>query len=439
VFRKVKLKMSGDKHLNELIKGGAASFLVKITGMLISYFVLLYITNNFGAEAFGNYTIAVTVLSIATLLPKFGMGSSLVRIVGELYTNNKLATIRSVVNRSIVFCLVISVIVSGVLFYTAQDIANYMNQPQAVLSIRWMSMAITPAAILAILAATFQAMRKVVEFSLLTSVLVPLLFLLGMIISFEKLDVIPVYVYAVYSSLVVGCIVYKFSFSATGEYTLTVYPFKRIIQISFPMLLSGSIFLIMSWTDILMLMYFKGEEAVGIYSAAQRMAAITSISLVAINSISTPKYIQLYTTRNFEGLASIAKQSARFIFFASAPLLLIFLLFPKFILGFFGDEFIVGYVVLILLTIAQFVNSISGSVGCILQMTDNQDTFKNIILLAAIINVILNYFLIPLYGINGAAFSSMISIIFWNVTMVFYVKIKLGFYTIYFPFLANLR
>lgn len=439
MLQKIKLKMSEDKHLKELVQGSTSSFLVKTAGMLMSYFVVLYITNNFGAEAFGAYTIGITILSIATLLPKFGMENSLVRIVGELYTNNKLAIIRSVISRSIIFCLIVSVIVSGILFYTAQDVASFINQPQATLSIKWISMAIIPAAILAILAAILQAMRKVVGFSLLSSVLVPSLFLIGMSLSIEKSDVIPIYVYAVYVSLILGYIAFKISLPTKGKDKLPAYPFKRIIQISFPMLLSGSLVLIMSWTDILMLTYFKGEEAVGIYSAAQRIAAITSIGLVAINAISAPKYIQFYANRDFKGLESIAKQSTRLIFFASVPLLLIFILFPKFILGFLGDEFIVGYIVLILLTVAQFVNSISGSVGYILQMTDNQTIFQNIILVAAIINVILNYFLIPLYGINGAAFASMVSLIFWNVTMIFYIKSKLGFYTIYLPFTNKIK
>ncbi len=51
-------------------------------------------------------------------------------------------------------------------------------------------------------------------------------------------------------------------------------------------------------------------------------------------------------------------------------------------------------------------------------MADNQKTFQNVILVAALLNVGLNYLLIPKYGINGAAFVSMVSMIFWNITLV---------------------
>ncbi len=439
MLSKLKLKINQDVHFGELLKGSMSSFAVKILGMLIGYFVVLYITNNFGAEVFGKYTIVITILSIAAILPKFGMENSLVRIAGELFTINKLATMFGVFRRAIIFSLVLSLLVSSILFYSSHHIANAIHEPDMVNSIKWVSFAIAPTAMLAVLAAALQAMRRTVSFSLLTSVTLPFLFLVALNALGVEWGVIPIYVCSLYVSLIIGYAVFKFSLPPKINNQIISYPLKEITKISFPMLLSGSFALIMTWTDILMLTYFKGGEAVGIYSVAQRIAVITSISLVAINAIAAPKFIQFYANGDYSGLEKIAKQSTRLIFFASAPLLIIFVLCPKFILGFFGDEFVAGYVVLIWLTIGQFVNSISGSVGYILQMTDNQTTFQNIILTAALINVILNYFFIPLYGINGAAFASMFSLIFWNITMVFYIKSKLGFYTIYLPFMANGR
>ena len=46
-------------------------------------------------------------------------------------------------------------------------------------------------------------------------------------------------------------------------------------------------------------------------------------------------------------------------------------------------------------------------------------------------------FLIPIYGINGAAFASFASLLFWNIVMVIVVKKKFGFYSFYFPILTK--
>ena len=61
----------------------------------------------------------------------------------------------------------------------------------------------------------------------------------------------------------------------------------------------------------------------------------------------------------------------------------------------------------------------------------------NILFVGAVINVILNYNLIPKYGINGAAFASVASLSFWNLSMVYMVKRKFGFSTIYIPFISK--
>ena len=89
------------------------------------------------------------------------------------------------------------------------------------------------------------------------------------------------------------------------------------------------------------------------------------------------------------------------------------------------------------------MSSFSGSVGNILQMTGNQNVYARILLFGAVLNIGLNLLLIPetsplseftIKGINGAAVASMSSLIIWNLSMVFVVKKKFGFYTFYNPF-----
>ena len=91
----------------------------------------------------------------------------------------------------------------------------------------------------------------------------------------------------------------------------------------------------------------------------------------------------------------------------------------------------------------MLISAFSGSVGNLLQMTGKQFVFMKILIVGAIINIGLNYLLIPadnpfselgISGINGAAVASMCSIIFWNLSMVLVVKKQFGFLTVYIPF-----
>ena len=59
--------------------------------------------------------------------------------------------------------------------------------------------------------------------------------------------------------------------------------------------------------------------------------------------------------------------------------------------------------------------------------------------MGAIINIVANYLLIPIYGILGAAISTGFSIVFWNLIMVYYVHREFVFLTIYIPFYQKLK
>ena len=102
---------------------------------------------------------------------------------------------------------------------------------------------------------------------------------------------------------------------------------------------------------------------------------------------------------------------------------------PKFLLGLFGEDFSNGYIALIILCIGQFFNGFCGSVGYIMQLTGNERKFQQIVMTALFVNVLLNLFLIPYYGINGAAASSAISLILWNFLSMIYIKKNLNIST----------
>jgi O-antigen/teichoic acid export membrane protein len=95
----------------------------------------------------------------------------------------------------------------------------------------------------------------------------------------------------------------------------------------------------------------------------------------------------------------------------------------------FGSSFAAGRTTLILITIGALFNAMAGNVDQILNMTNNQKSVKNIFILGFLLNVILNLFLIPKYGIEGAATSSLITNIVVNIVFVIIIKKKLGFLT----------
>jgi O-antigen/teichoic acid export membrane protein len=226
-------------------------------------------------------------------------------------------------------------------------------------------------------------------------------------------------------------------------------PIKSILLLSFPLMFAQSGQLIMAWADRLMLggmtydmlLGMTSSYYVGIYDFAFKLSMFVNIALTAVSSINAPKFAELYAMKDFERLEKVVHQSTKLIFWTTIPLLLVFFSFSTQVFSVFGSEFDSkeGIFCFIILCSARIVSAFTGPAATLLQMTGRQVIFMKVLFFAAIINIGLNYYLIPIYGIEGAAISSVFSIIFWNLTMVYYVKKEFGFTTIYIPFLSKFK
>lgn len=429
----------------DLIKRISANFLIKIIGILLVFINLGLITEFHGLHALGTFTLGVTIVEIARILSKFGMETSVLRLINE-YDIKETREINTIILKVISICFVIGLLVSIALYYLAPQFFRLMQNESLLDYIQILSLVIIPFSFIFLFSSILQALDFTIEMMFLKTVLLQLLFIVLLLINNflnYELNVLEVYCITILLGFIISSTLFVMKLYQKGIF-LNVFDsknksisYKRIIRISFPMLLATSIFLIMGWTDILMLGYFEDDDTVGVFNASMKLATLSGISLIAVNSVVTHRFASLYVAKNLHKLKSLVQRSTKFIFYLSTPFFIIFLLLPKTLLNFWRPEFVIGSKVLIVLVIGKFFNALCGSVGFLMQMTNQQKLHQNIIILAAILNVFLNYFLIPIYSIVGAAIASTISLLFWNFLMVFSVKRNLGFWTFYLPFNKN--
>ncbi len=193
------------------------------------------------------------------------------------------------------------------------------------------------------------------------------------------------------------------------------------------MLLSGSMFLIMSWTDVLLLGYYLNETQVAIYNIAFKISALVTVVLYAINAIASPQFASLFALDKQEELRRLALQIAKLNFFLTIPATVGIFASLGFYSYLFGEEFIAGQFCLIILCVGQFFSAICGSVLTLLNMAGKEKTVRNIVGGTALLNLGLNAVLIQLYGIEGAALATSISLVVWNLLGVMAVKKYFGF------------
>ena len=435
------LKALEDKDFSELFKKGGISLFLRIGGQLMGFLMSFVVAHYFGAKGLGNYVLAIVVLRIFTLVSKLGLDTFSIRFIASFAKQGKWKSIQLFRKKIITIVSITSLISSVVMFIFSFEIANLVNTRLEYIELS--SFFVLPMVFFMLHYQSLRGLKRIAEFSFFYRMSQATFSIAGLFLisQFIQSDRIPIYAYLT-SLCTVSLLSYvsyyywfskKCNFDSSEE--IEDLPLKKMLKISLPLMFAQSVQFIMAWTDKLMLGNMLGPESVAIYEVAFRFSMGVSITLMAINSIASPKFAEKFSNNDISGMGKVAMQSAKLIFWTTIPLASILLIFPKFFMGIYGSEFLIGVEVLRWLIIGRVVNALSGSVGNLMQMTGQQNIYMKILIAGSSINVTLTYILIPIYGIKGAAFASVCSLSFWNLTMVYMVKKKFGFSTFYIPFI----
>ncbi len=418
------------KNNNEILKGGATTFIGRIIGLGLGYLFILWIARVYGKEVVGMFSLAFTILQIGSIISRVGLDIALMKLVAEKAvtgSRKEILKIYLLINK---IALPSSIISALLLFYFADDLANKIfNNSEMVVILKFSAIGVLPLTIFSIHREGIRGFKKIGLYSLQQNIL-PFglsLILFGILIKGEFSITIPFEAY-VYSQVILCFGSIAVWFSCFSKYAFTnnaesheEFKALELLKLSVPLMLASSLSLLMSWVDILMLGIYASESEVGIYSVAAKIAALLTLPLYAVNSIAAPKFAQYWKLHEKDKLVRVVKESSRLIFFSSVPIFIVILVAPEFFLGLFGEDFKSGALALMILLFGQMTNAYCGSVGNFLQMTGKQKIFQYILLFSVAINILLNALLIPIYGMTGAAIASAISMIIWNAIAVVYI------------------
>lgn len=421
VVARIKLKLHEDKHFAELIKGSGIAFVLKIAGTISGYVFTLLITRTLGAEAWGIFALSLVVLQMASVIGRLGMDTALLRFTAEYTAKGEINTLKEIYKKVLNLAVLFSILVAISVCFLSPVLADKIfHKPYLTGYFRVISFIISPFVLLCINSESIRGLRKIKEYMLLQqtgiSVIAVILFLIGLV--FIKSRFLPIVSYGISILILATISIYLWrkylicflkTFKTSSQSTISKTSktsYKSILSVSIPMLLSSSLVLIMGWVDTIMLGVFRSTKEVGIYNIALKLSMVTSLCLMAVNTIVAPKFAEFWRKKDLENLKKIAQYSTKLIFCSSYPILVLYCIFPQWFMGLFGKEFKFGFLALIFLSVGQFVNAATGSVGQLLLMTGKQNILLTLQVFVFIGNIFLNYLLIPNYGIVGASIAT---------------------------------
>ena len=195
---------------------------------------------------------------------------------------------------------------------------------------------------------------------------------------------------------------------------------------SLPFVVIAGISIINQRTDRLMLGALQDIKSVGLYSVAVQMAMVVNFTLLGLNQAIAPLVAERHDANRSKELQKTLIQATNIATLGSLLIVAALVALGPIVLAIFGPDFSDSYLPMIILAVGQLLNVASGPVGTILSMS-RQERFVGIGMLASVVcNILLNFLLIPRYGVNGAAIATAVSVGVWNLLMVVFAKRILG-------------
>jgi O-antigen/teichoic acid export membrane protein len=398
--------------LVKITKGTGIAFVGYLVSMLLG-FISRPLIVRCGTEAdYGVYSLALVILNICAQIAALGLTTGTSRSIAYARGENDSERVQQFIPASVQLCLIAGVSLGIIVFFTSDVIAAKIFHDAALgLPLKIFALGIPTTALINVLVSIFLGfddMKPTAYFQyILRSLLLPLLLLP---IIFLKLPFAGVF-YALLASLVISCVVLivytvkRLPFPMKFRTRLDTNPVaKELLLFSLPLLGATIFALIMTSADTLILGGLKSSADVGLYSAARPLVDIISTPLATLGLIYIPVASGLYARRSIPEMRRVFSVLTKWLVSITLPVFLILFLFPETVLGFlFGASYTTAAAALRILSFGLIISNFFGLGGYTLAVMGEVRFMMWAGLATALLNVGLNFALIPPLGIEGAA------------------------------------
>ena len=401
------------KKEKNLTKNSFISLCLNIFINLIDFLIIILLTKFLGSFEFGRYIFTISVIKFLGLPILIGYPNFILR-KSSFLTSNKLIENNNLIFRNIyvvaIYIIFLFLIISLFYFFDQNFIRDKLNLLLfGIISI------IPVLSINNSISAIISSSGREIKGQALEK-LIPSIFFIGLILIFGSTYKFGNHSMSIFLFSASSILSLVFSLTQLkGLLSWTTVNTKNLLNKIFceikesTILVLFQIFVIFdSLLPLIILGLFETPEIVGNYKLAIYISGISSYAIVAINKIVQPRFAKSFRKNDFFQIQKIAINSNRFTtiynFIISVFLIIIY---KKFIVLFFGNEFLISKITFFIIILSPFINSIFGPLESIFNMTGNENVAFQWSGISLFIGLILYFLLIPIFGMNGAAISTL--------------------------------
>jgi O-antigen/teichoic acid export membrane protein len=386
------------------------------------------------AQDMGVYFLIANLVAVVTVFAQLGLTQSVVRLVAEALATNRLGRARAAISKTLLLGSASAIVVTamfqlGIGQWLGQTV--FQSPLMAALTL-WAAIWMLAQTMQRFLDEVFRGLHDLKLAAIfggmvsgaLTVVLLGAMHLIRGSASLE--EVLMLQAAAFGAGVVLAALVLKRKIRPLrGEGDIA---FREIMVVSWPLFAASMTNIILLRADLWILGMYLPDEEVAVYGAAARIITVVAIPLVMASAILAPMIAELNAKGERARLERVLRAVATLGGIPALAVILCFIVFGQPLLELiYGEElYRRGWLVLVMLGLAQLVNVWSGVCIQLLMMTGHQKAVMYITLMTSILAILLALVLVQPYGIEGVAFAFACGIALQNVGMVVHSKRKLG-------------
>ncbi|MBI3948844.1 MAG: oligosaccharide flippase family protein [Acidobacteria bacterium] len=429
-------------RLTQISRDSGVVFIGNILDKLFGFAFTVGIAKLYGLKVFGLFVLGLTICQFGSLAFNLGFGNGLIRYV-SLYKKDQ-AKLKGIIWTAGLLSVSLAVVVGAGLFFAADPVVRHFfaRKDRLAIVLKCLAFTLPLSAASGIWVRTLVGLKNFKAQAYIRSLIEPatkvgaalVFFLLGL-----KLEGL---ILAFLVSTVVASAAAYHLYSAALRGRLKgirpIFQFRELMSYCWPLVLRNLVSKASRRADVLLLGAFRNPIDVTLYTFAQRLSTLGTFITDAFENAYAPHIPALHADGKREELRHGFQTVTRWTMLLTVPIFVMLIAFPEIIIPVLGEQFAPAATAVSIVTAATFVSYATGPSQIVILMSGHSKISLANRLATSVVALGFNIWLIPRYGILGAAIACVAAAVAGNLLASGIVYVMMGLHPIHRSYLKAL-